>query len=202
MEEKRPGEYFPVNEDEHGTYIMNSKDLCMIENIPELINAGIYSLKIEGRMKSSYYVATAVKAYREAVDEYFKNPETYTFKQKWMDYLLRASHRRYSTGFYFGEKAKQYYESSSYIRDYDIVGIVRDYNTESKIATIEQRNRVFEGDTVEVLRPEGDLFNINLDDMKNASGCKINVAPNAQMVFTIISQAELKKDDMLVKANK
>jgi putative protease len=145
-EEKRPGEYYPVNEDEKGTYIMNSKDLCMIEYIPELVEAGITSFKIEGRMKSSYYVASVVKAYREAVDKYFEDPENYKFNKKWMEYLEKPSHRRYYTGFYFGEENKQYYESSAYIRDYDVVGIVIAYDKEEKRAVIEQRNKAFEGD--------------------------------------------------------
>ena len=199
VEEKRPGEYYPIIEDEKGTYIMNSKDLCMIEHIPELVKSGIMSFKIEGRMKSSYYVATAVKAYREALDAYLANPNEYVFQQKWMDYLLKASHRRYSTGFYFGEKGKQIFESSSYIRDYDIVGIVKNYDSLSGIATIEQKNRVFEGDMVEILRAKGDSFKVLLEDMKDLSGKKIEVAPHAEMKFTFKSKSILKVDDMLVK---
>ena len=200
VEEKRPGEYYPIIEDDKGTYIMNSKDLCMIEHIPELVKSGIRSFKIEGRMKSSYYVATAVKAYREALDTYLADPEGYNFNQKWMDYLLKASHRRYSTGFYFGEKGKQIFESSSYIRDYDIVGIVKDYDSLTAIATIEQKNRVFEGDMVEILRAKGDSFQVQLKDMKDLSGKKIEVAPHAQMKFTFSTNIILEMDDMLVKA--
>ena len=199
MEEKRPGEYYQINEDDKGTYIMNSKDLCMIEHIPELVQSGIVSFKIEGRMKSSYYVATAVKAYREALDAYFENPETYEFQQKWMDCLIKASHRRYSTGFYFGEKDKQIFESSAYIRDYDIVGVVKEYDKDTHRALIEQKNRVFEADEVEVLRSKGDAFNVKLNDMKDSVGNKIEVAPHAQMIFSIFSEIELEKDDMLVK---
>ncbi len=199
VEEKRNGEYYPINEDENGSYIMNSKDLCMIEHIPELVESGIISFKIEGRMKSSYYVANAVKAYKEALDAYMENPKEYVFQQKWKEYLLKSSHRSYSTGFYFGEKENQIFESSAYIRDYDIVGIVRDYNGIDKIATIEQKNRVFEGDIVEILRAKGDSFKIELNDMKDLSGKKIDVAPHAQMIFTIHSNEFLEKDDMLVK---
>lgn len=199
MEEKRPNEYFPILEDERGTYILNSKDLCMIEYIPELAQAGINSFKIEGRMKSPYYVASIVKAYRQAIDAYFENPKEYKFQKKWMDDLTKASHRVYYTGFYFGDINKQAQESSSYIRDYDIVGIVRDYDKSTGVTTIEQRNRVFEGDTVEVFRSEGDSFQICLSDMKNRKGEKIEVAPSAQMIFTITTSVELKKDDMLIK---
>lgn len=198
-EEKRPGEKYEVLEDERGTYIMNSKDLCMIEHIPELIEAGIESFKIEGRMKSSYYVASVVKAYREAIDEYFKNPGEYKFNSKWMDYLLKPSHRSYTTGFYFNEPNKQYYENSTYIRDYDIVGIVRAYDADAKIATIEQRNKVYVNDEVEVLVPVGDNFNITLKEMKDKQGQLIENAPSAQMIFTISCETPLEVDSMLIK---
>ena len=201
VEEKRPNEYFPIIEDEKGTYIMNSKDLCMIKHIPELVRSGIYSFKIEGRMKSPYYVAAVVKAYRQAIDTYFENPEGYEFNQKWMNILMKVSHRSYHTGFYFGkDSSMQIYDTSSYIRDYDIVGVVREYNKETGIATIEQRNRVFEGDKVEVLSPLGDGFEFNLLDMKDTKGEKIDVAPRAQMIFTVKTNKELKENDMLIKS--
>ncbi|MDP4145387.1 MAG: U32 family peptidase [Bacillota bacterium] len=199
LEEKREGEYYPIIEDDKGTYIMNSKDLCMIEYIPELVTAGISSFKIEGRMKSSYYVASVVKSYREALDEYFDNPSAYTFKQRWMDNLLKPSHRRYYTGFYLGEKVKQHYESSAYVRDYDIVGIVKDYDKEKGIATIEQRNRVFEGDKVEILRPQGDNLEIELYDMHDGKGKKIDVAPSAQMIFSIKTDVPMENNYILIK---
>lgn len=200
VEEKRPGEYFPVVEDEKGAYILNSKDLCMIEHIPELIQSGIDSLKIEGRMKSAYYVASIVKSYRQAIDAYFDNPEEYVFQKKWLENLEKASHRAYFTGFYFGDPNKQTYETSSYIRDYDIVGVVREYDKSTGLATIEQRNKVLEGDTVEILRPVGDNFEIKLDDMRNSKDEKIQSAPSAQMIFTIKTDIELEKDDMLIKS--
>lgn len=200
MEEKRPGEYFQVMEDEKGTYIMNSKDLCLIEHIPELMKSGITSFKIEGRMKSSFYVASVVKAYREAIDSYLENPDAYVFKDKWMTNLMMASHREYHTGFYFGEKNKQVYGSSSYIRTHDIVGIVKKYNKETNIATIEQRNKTFYGDKVEVIRPKGDNIEITLNEMRDIEGNKIDSAPRAQMLFTIKTTEILKEDDMLIKA--
>ncbi len=199
VEEKRPGEYFPVYEDDKGTYIMNSKDLCMIEHIPELIESGINSLKIEGRMKSSYYVASVVKAYREAVDSYFSDPENYVFNIKWMDYLLKPSHRRYSTGFYFGEDKKQYYDSSSYIRNYDIIGIVQGYNEENGRAIIMQKNKIFEGDKVEILKPKGDNIIIALCDLKNNNNDKIESTPVAQMIYSISTNVVLQKGEMLIK---
>lgn len=199
VEEKRPGEYFPIIEDEKGAYILNSKDLCMIEHIPELIEAGINSFKIEGRMKSVFYVASIVKSYRKAIDAYFEDPKEYKFKKEWLDNLEKASHREYFTGFYFGDPNKQTYKSSSYIRDYDIVGIVRNYNNETGVATIEQKNKVLDKDRVEVLRPEEDYFEILLNNMKNEKGEKIESAPSAQMIFTISSDIKLRQGDMLIK---
>ncbi|MDD6770267.1 peptidase U32 family protein [Inconstantimicrobium porci] len=202
VEEKRPGEYFPIVEDEHGTYIMNSKDLCMIKHIPEVVESGIYSLKIEGRMKSAYYVAAVVKSYRHALDKYWEDPEHYEFNEDWMNNLLKVSHRDYSTGFYFGENNRQIYDTSSYIRDYDIVGVVREFDNETMTATVEQRNRVFENDYVEVLRPEGNSFGFKLMDMHDHNDNKIDVANRAQMIFKIKSDVVLKSNDMLIKARK
>lgn len=199
MEEKRKGQYFPVLEDEHGTYIMNSKDICMIEHIPELVDAGIDSFKIEGRMKSSFYVASVVKTYREAIDKYVSNPDKYEFDKKWIENLDKVSHRVYCTGFYFGRTNQQYYGSSSYIRDYNIVGIVRNYNKDSKIAIIEERNKIVKGDEVEVLSPGRDNFIVDIDDMNDIEGNHIDSANEAQMLFTIKSDKELKKGDMLIK---
>ena len=199
MEEKREGEYFPVVEDDKGTYIMNSKDMCMIEHIPELVQSGIDSFKIEGRMKSSFYVATVVKAYREAIDAYFDDPENYTFKERWMDYLKKASHRAYFTGFYFNDPNKQLHESSSYIRTCDIVGIVREFNEEIMEAIVEQRNKVLDGDELEVLRPEGPIFKINTSNMRDKNDNKIESAPSAQMIFKINTDKILKENDILIK---
>lgn len=200
VEEKRNEEYFPIIEDDKGTYIMNSKDLCMIEYIPELMNTGAISFKIEGRMKSAYYAATVVKAYREAIDAYFENPKEYKFQQKWLENLQKPSHRKYYTGFYLGDKDSQIYESSSYIRNYDIVGIVAEFDKENNLAVIEQRNKVFDNDVVEVLRPVGDNIEITLKDMKDDKGNKIDSAPRAQMLFSVKVDTELQKNDILVKA--
>lgn len=199
VEEKRPGQYFPVFEDERGTYIMNSQDLCMIEYIPELIRAGISSFKIEGRMKSSYYVASVVKAYREAIDSYYELGDNYKFNPKWLEDVSKSSHREFSTGFYFGKPQKQIYDSSSYIRTHDIVGLVLDYDKETKIATIEQRNRVFKGERVEILTSKGQNFELTIENMWNEEGQEIEVAPHPQMIYKIKSEKELKPYDMLVK---
>lgn len=200
VEEKREGEYYPIYEDEKGTYIMNSKDLCMIEYIPELMSTGVVSFKIEGRMKSSYYVATVCKAYREALNEYMKNPAEYKFNKKWLEDLDKPSHRKYYTGFYFNDPDKQIYESSAYIRKYDIIGVVKNYDVSTKTATIEQRNKVFDGDTVEVLRPVGDNLQVVLKDMKDSRGNKIESAPSAQMLFDVTIEEELQENDIVIKS--
>lgn len=202
VEETRPGEYYPVVEDDQGTYIMNSKDLCMIQYIPELVESGIYSFKIEGRMKSEFYVASVVKAYREALDAYWEDPDNYQFKQEWMDIVNKVSHRQYHTGFYLGKAGEQNYEESSYVRDYEIVGIVKEYDEETKTATILQKNRVFENDEVEVLRAHTPYFKVKLEDMYDVSKkVKTNVANRAHMIFTVKVDEPLKVNDMLVKSN-
>ncbi len=183
MEEKRPGEYLPVYENERGTYIFNSKDLCLIDRLPEIIESGVTSLKIEGRMKSSYYVATIVKAYREALDAYNADPEKYVFKEAWIDEMSKASHREYTGGFFEGKPGgkEQIYESSSYIREYDFVGLVTAYDSASGVATIEQRNRFVIGDELEVVSPKGPFRLHKVISMKNADGEVIDAAPHPQM---------------------
>ncbi|WP_461204503.1 peptidase U32 family protein [Clostridium sp. DL1XJH146] len=198
MEEKRPGEYFNIVEDDKGTYIMNSKDLCMIDHIPELIEAGINSLKIEGRMKSTFYVAAIVKAYREAIDRYFDNSKEYVLRNEWKELLNKPSHRVYTTGFYFDEEVKQNVASSEYIRDYDVVGIVLRYDKDTKRAVIKQKNRVFSGDKVEVLRPQGDDFAVQLLNIKNGSGELIEAANQAAMIFDAEVNIELQEKDILI----
>ncbi|MDU5105988.1 U32 family peptidase [Clostridium sp.] len=203
VEETRPNEYYPVIEDDNGTYIMNSKDLCMIEHIPEIVKSGVHSLKIEGRMKNEFYVASTVKAYREALDAYCDNPEGFEFKQEWLDTVLKISHRQYHTGFFFGKMGEQTYDASSYIRDYDIVGIVKSYDEETKEATILQKNRVFEGDEVEVLRAHTPYFNVKLNEMFDVEKkTNTNVANRAHMIFKVKVDTPLKENDMLIKGKK
>jgi len=184
MEEKRPGEYMPVIETERGTFIFNSKDLCMIEHIPEIIEAGITSVKIEGRMKSSYYVATVVRAYREVIDAYYREGEEYKFDPVWMEEISKASHREFTTGFNFKKPGseEQVYSSSSYIRDYDFIGIVKHYDKSTGIATIEQRNRMFTGEEIEVVTPGGGYFTQVIESMKNEDDEIITSAPHPQMI--------------------
>ncbi|MBA1336917.1 MAG: peptidase, U32 family large subunit [C1] [Firmicutes bacterium] len=202
VEEKRPGQYYPVFEDESGTFIFNSKDLCMIEHLPELIDSGVTSLKIEGRMKSAYYVATVVKAYRDALDTYYADPEEYRRSAaKWLDEVCKASHREFTTGFFFSKPGAegQIYDRSTYVRDYDFVGLVLDYDPASGIATIEQRNRMFTGDIVEVVGPGRDYFVQSIEAMRNDEGEPIDVAPHPQQVVTMPMKHPVKPFDMLRK---
>jgi len=199
VEEKRPGEYMPVYENERGTFIFNSRDLCMIEHIPELINTGVSSLKIEGRMKSSFYVATVVKAYRDAIDAYYSDPEGYRFNPKWLEEISKVSHREFTTGFYFNKPTEkdQIYNTSSYIRGYDFVGIVMEYDSKTGKATVEQRNRMFLGDEIEVVRPKGDFFIQKIESMKNSDGESIDVAPHPQMTVYMPMEKPVEKFTML-----
>lgn len=199
VEEKRPGQYMDVFENERGTFIFNSKDLCMIEHIPEIVQSGISSLKIEGRVKTSYYVATIVGAYRREIDRYFEDMENYKFNPKELEELCKVSHRPYTTGFYYHkpDENSQVYTTSSYIRDYDLVGIVEEYDKETGIAKIAQRNRFFRGDEIEIIQPYKPYFAQNITYMKNSDGEDIDVAPHAEMTVYINCDQEVAKGAML-----
>lgn len=182
VEETRPNEYMDVFENERGTFIFNSKDLCTIRHIPELVQSGIASLKIEGRVKTSYYVATVVGAYRREIDRYLADPDNYVFNEAEFDELCKVSHRPYTTGFYFGkpDENSQVYTSSSYIRDYDLVGIVQSYDSETGVAAVSQRNRFFKGDEVEIIQPQKPFFTQTVDFMTDENGNEIEVANHAE----------------------
>lgn len=187
LEEKRPGEYYPVEEDERGTYIFNSRDLCMIEHIPDLIESGLSSLKIEGRMKSIFYVATIIGAYRKAIDAYYEEKENYSFKPEWMEELRKVSNRHFTTGFYYRNPTNkdQNYESSAYYREYVFLGIVHDYDADTAFATVEQRNKIAVGDEVEIFGPDCGYFRQKIEIMLNEDGEEISEAPHAQQVLKI-----------------
>ena len=199
VEETRPGEYMPIEENERGTYIYNSKDLCMIEHIPDIAKAGIYSLKIEGRMKSIHYVATVVSVYRKAIDAYWNDPKKYQVPDEWRQELEKVSHRPYTKGFAFGKPGSdgQVYTTSSYEQTHDFVGIVLAYDADAKRAYIEQRNNVKNGEVLELLMPDGELFPLTLEDMRNADGESIDCAPHAQQKFSIVSDRALMPDSLL-----
>lgn len=187
VEEKRPGEYFPIVEDDKGTYIFNSKDLCMIGNVGDLVEAGITSFKIEGRMKSPYYIATVIRSYRLAIDEYFENKETEESKEYLLSEIKKSSYRDFTTGFYYSkpDENDQLYASTSYIRVYEFTALVLDYDSETKIATIEQRNRFFKGDELEVFGPEKEFFKFNIEEIWNEKEELLEVAPRAKEVLKI-----------------
>ncbi len=201
VEETRPGEYMPIFENERGTFIFNSKDLCMIAHIPELVKSGISSFKLEGRVKTAYYLATVVKAYREEIDRYFENPERYVFDEKQLAELCKVSHRPYYTGFYFGkpDKNAQVYTDSSYIRDYDLVGMVTDYDEENKMLTITQRNRFFAGDEVEIIEPKKPFTTLVVENLQDENGEPIEVANHAEMTVKFHSQDKIAVGAMVRK---
>ena len=201
VEEKRPGEYFDVFENERGTFIFNSKDLCTIEHIPELVKSGITSFKIEGRVKTAFYVATVVGAYRREIDRYFADPDGYKFNPDELAELCKVSHRPYTTGFYFGRPSSdaQVYETSSYIRDYELIGIVEDYDKDSGRLTVSQRNRFFEGDEIEIIEPFKPYLTINVENMKDDKGEAIASAPHAEQTVTFDCKTPVSKGAMLRK---
>ncbi|MBE7053953.1 MAG: U32 family peptidase [Ruminococcaceae bacterium] len=201
VEEKRPGEYMPVFENERGTFIFNSKDLCMIEHIPELIEAGITSFKVEGRVKNELYIATVIGAYRRAIDAYYADRENYKLDKELTDELTKISYRRYTTGFFFGKPSSedQVYDRSTYIQEYKTAGVVLDYNSETKQATIEQRNRFFVGDEIEVITPNKRVYTFKIDKMINENDEEISVAPHPQMIVKMKIDYPVEKYSILRK---
>ncbi len=201
VEEQRPGEYYPIEEDKRGTYILNSRDLCMIRHIPELVQAGIASAKIEGRMKSSFYVATIVSAYRKAIDTYYKDPENYVFQESWMEELKKVSHREFTTGFYFNRPTNkdQNYQTSAYTREYTFIGVVKSYDPNTKMAVVEQRNKMSVGEEIEVFGPYTDCFSQKLEVLLDEDGNPLESAPHPQQILQIKMDQPVKENFMLRK---
>lgn len=200
QEETRPGEYYPIEEDgKGGTFIMNSKDLCLIDEIDKLIEAGIDSFKIEGRMKTAFYVATVIRSYRQAIDSYYAGTFNEEVAKKYYDEITKASHRHFTKAFFYNkpDSSAQIYENSSYIRNYDFIGKVLDYDKETKIATIEQRNRFFLGDKIEIFPNSPDFYELEIDNMKNKKGEDIEVANQPKEEIFIKIDLPLEKGDML-----
>ena len=184
VEESRPGECYPIEEDARGTYIMNSKDLCLLPYLDEVVDSGIDSLKIEGRMKSVHYVASVVKAYRMALDACLTGT-SYKVREEWLTELEKVSHRSYTTGFFFGKttEADQIYGSSSYEQTSDFVGLVRAYDEKTKIAAVEQRNNMKLGQEIEIFQPVGAAFRQKLAEMWDTEGQEIAAAPHPQQII-------------------
>lgn len=186
VEEKREGEFFSVTEDNRGAYIMNSKDLCLLPHIDKIISAGVKSLKIEGRMKSINYVAGVVKIYRAAIDSYYKNPDNFKIHDEWLAEIDKVAHRPYTTGFFISDnQPTEIYDTSKPKRSSDFLGIVRAYDSENKIATIEQRGKFEMNQRVEFFQPHNKTFAQNISVMYNELGEKILSAPCAQQIVKI-----------------
>ncbi len=185
MEETRPGQYFPVFEDEKGTYILNSKDMCLIDHIDKLAKAGITSFKIEGRAKSAYYVSVITNAYRRAVDLFKADPDNYSLPEDLRNEVFKVSHRDYCTGFYFGHpsECRQYYVDSGYIRNYDVCAVVERCDKD-RIYCI-QRNKFTNGDTLEILAPGKDYITVTASDLRNEDGEAIEDTRHAAMHFSM-----------------
>lgn len=187
MEEKRKNEFYPIYEDADGTYILNAKDLCMVSHIPELIEAGVSSLKIEGRAKSDYYVSVVTNAYRMAVDGYLQNPLNYRTEQWIVDEVHKVSHRQYGTGFFFGAPDNgQYYETGGYVREYDVMAVVEDWR--DGIAYCTQRNKLIKGDVVELLQPRSRPFEIQIERLISVDGQELESTPHPMMRFSMPCQ--------------
>lgn len=182
MEENRPGEYLPIEENERGTYIFNSRDLCMIEHIPDLVDAGIDSFKIEGRMKTALYVADVARTYRQAIDDFFVSPELYeSRKAYYMDEISKCTYRQYTTGFFYGptDHESQIYDNNTYVKKYTYLGIVRDV-TEDGYAVMEQRNKFCVGDVVEIMKPDGNDGAATVLAIRDEDGRPMESCPHPQ----------------------
>lgn len=176
----------PVYENERGTYIFNSKDLCMIEHIPELIDAGIDSFKIEGRMKTALYVATVARTYRKAIDDYLEDPELYRKNMPWyLDQISNCTYRQFTTGFYFGrpDDEAQIYDSNTYVREYTYLGIIG--GERDGMYRIEQRNKFSVGETIELMKPNGDNIEVTVKKIVDEDGNEQESAPHPKQVLYI-----------------
>ena len=199
VEEKRPGEYLPVYENERGTYIFNSKDLCMIEHIPDLVDAGIDSYKIEGRMKTALYVATVARTYRKAIDDYLEDPKKYQANMDWYKEQIRScTYRQFTTGFFYGKPSEeaQIYENKTYEKGYTYLGLVGKEN-ENGLYRMEQRNKFSVGETIEVMKPNGDNVTVVVKAMTDEDGTPIDSCPHSKQIFYVDLGMKLDEFDIL-----
>ncbi len=203
VEETRPGEYMPVYENERGTYIFNSKDLCMIEHIPEMIDAGIDSMKIEGRMKTALYVATVARTYRKAIDDYLESEEKYHANMEWYKAeISKCTYRQFTTGFYFGkpDENTQIYDNNTYINEYIYLGIVEGTDEKGR-AKIEQRNKFSVGEGIEIMKPDGTNVPVTVKGIYTEEGESVESAPHPkQVLFVELSQTPCRYDLLRRKA--
>ena len=199
MEESRPGEYLPVYENERGTFIFNSKDLCMIEHIPDLIDTGIDSFKIEGRMKTALYVATVARTYRKAIDDYLKDPALYQKNMPWyQEQISNCTYRQFTTGFFYGKPTQeaQIYDNNTYIKEYTYLGIVGEANEEGKYC-ISQRNKFSVGEQIEVMKPNGDNIEVTVKSIQDEEGNQMESAPHPKQILYIDLGIKLDRYDIL-----
>lgn len=201
MEEKRPGEFLPVEENERGTYIFNSKDLCMIEHIPELVNAGIDSFKIEGRMKTALYVAVVSRTYRQAIDDYFENPQKYIdnipyYKKE----IAKCTYRQFTTGFFFGPTThdSQIYDNNTYVKGYEYLGTIHE-SLEDGRGVFEQKNKFSVGDEVEIMKPTGENIVTKVLSMQDEKGENVDSCPHPGQRITLQTECALQEYDIIRK---
>lgn len=201
VEETRPGEYMPVYENERGTFIFNSKDLCMIEHIPEMIDAGIDSFKIEGRMKTALYVATVARTYRKAIDDYLESPEKYQANMPWyLEQISNCTYRQFTTGFYFGkpDETSQIYDNNTYVKEYTYLGIIG--NVRDGAYRIEQRNKFSVGETIEIMKPDGRNVKVRVRRILDEEGNEKESAPHPKQVLYVDLGCEAERYDILRRA--
>lgn len=199
VEETRPGEYMPVYENERGTYIFNSKDLCMIEHVPEMIEAGIDSFKIEGRMKTALYVATVARTYRKAIDDYQKSPELYRQNLEWYkEEIGKCTYREFTTGFYFGkpDSTTQIYDNNTYVKNYTYLGTVECKNEQGHYR-IEQKNKFSVGEMIEVMKPDGRNLHVEVKAIYDEDGRTVESAPHPKQILYVDLGTELEPYDIL-----
>ncbi|WP_113671272.1 peptidase U32 family protein [Vallitalea guaymasensis] len=200
VEETRPNEYMPVYENERGTYVYNSKDLCMLEYVPELIDAGVGSFKIEGRMKTQLYVATVTRTYRKAIDDYFEDESKYRNNiSYYLDEIKKCTHRKFTTGFYFKrpDENEQIYNSNTYIRSYTFIGKVIEYNSAEQMVTIQQRNKFCVGDEVEFMATDGENYVTTIKEMWDEEGNLVESAPHPKQVIRFKIDKEFQKNTII-----
>ena len=199
VEETRPGEYMPVYENERGTFLFNSKDLCMIEHIPELLEAGIDSFKVEGRMKTALYVATVARAYRKAIDDFQADPALYQKNREWYkEEIGKCTNREFTTGFYFGKPGSdsQIYDSSTYVKDYTYLGTAGEKDANGRVR-LEQKNKFSVGETIEVMKPDGRNLQARVQGIYNEEGESQDSAPHARQIVYVQLDAETEPWDIL-----
>ena len=201
VEETRPGEYMPVYENERGTFIFNSKDLCMIEHVPEMIEAGIDSFKIEGRMKTALYVATVARTYRKAINDYLESPEKYRANMEWYkEEIGKCTYREFTTGFYFGkpDSDTQIYDNNTYVKNYVYLGTVEEKDARG-FARIEQKNKFSVGETIEIMKPDGRNISVLVKAMYTEEGEPVDSAPHPKQVLYLDLGGEAERYDILRK---